>query len=144
MNDTAVDLVCARLERTEEGFRALPYDDATGKTVRAPVGHVTWLYGINLETSGTPELGDVVTRYLIGKEESHLMQYQWYLQTDTVRQSVLLDIAYNAGDLLHFPKMLAAFLVKDWPAAATECDVTNPELKSRYANFQRIILSGQP
>jgi hypothetical protein len=72
------------------------------------------------------------------------MRYQWYLQTDTVRQSVLLDIAYNAGDLLHFPKMLAAFLVKDWPTAATECDVTNPELKSRYANFQRIILSGQP
>ena len=120
---SAIDLAAARIELpTGEGFRADPYDDATGKTVEAPVGKLTWLYGINLETEGCRELGDVFVRWKLGKIEASLMQYQWYTQVDDVRRSVFLEVAYNVGihGLLGFPSMLHYALIDDWSNTAAQ------------------------
>ena len=140
---TAVDLVIERLEDREEGERTDPYDDATGKTVHAPIGNVSWGYGFNLVAIGCKGLFDVMERYLIATIEAQLMPYTWY-RIDMVRQSVLLDIAYNAGveGLLHYPKMLAAIEAHEWDDAALECGTSNPALKSRYAKLANILLSG--
>jgi hypothetical protein len=140
---TAVDLVRAR-QVPEEGEKMLPYDDKTGKPVRAPVGNITWGRGYNLMQIGSKGLFDVMDQYLWGSMHEHLMRYDWYRNLDAPRQSVCLDIDFNAGErgLLHFPRMLHFLSVGDWVNAALECNVTNPELKERYAVLAEILLTG--
>ncbi len=139
---SAIDLVIQRLNK-EEGERLDPYDDATGKTVKAPLGNLTWGRGFNLAQIGSTGLFDVMERFLVMTIETQLMQYPWY-QIDSVRQSVLLDIAYNAGvnGLLHYPRMLAAIENHDYSLASLECGTDNPRLKPRYATLSNILLSG--
>lgn len=140
----AVDILQGRLTH-EEGDRLLPYDDATGAPVRAPRGNLTWGRGFNLMQCGSKGLFDVIERYLIEERESALQVYEWYRKADPVRQSVFLDIAYNAGvgGLLHFPHMLAAALVGDWVAAAAQCKVADPKLDaSRYAPLRKLLEKG--
>ncbi|MDR5729698.1 MAG: hypothetical protein RB191_19960 [Terriglobia bacterium] len=139
---TAIDLFIAR-ERQEEGERNDPYDDATGKTVTAPIGNLTWGRGYNLSEIASPELFDVIDRYLVGHIEAQLMPYAWY-QIDAPRQSVLLDIAYNAGvvGLLHYVRMLAAIASHDWTEAARQCTSSNPKLHGRYEALSRILVTG--
>ena len=139
----AINLVVARLA-SEEGFRSFAYDDATGQRVRAPKGNLTWLYGCNLETSGTPELGALVLAYQVRKVSDQLTSFTWYANLDEVRKSVCLDIAFNGGvgGLLHFPHMIAALARQDWATAKAECVVQNPELSGRYTKLGDILLSG--
>ena len=139
-----VDLTADRL-CGEEGFKVYPYDDATGERVKAPKGHLTWLYGLNLDEIGSKELGKEITKILLRQTVVDLGQYSWYTGLDIVRKSVVLDIAYNNGvnGLLHFPHMIAALGKGDWSTAAMECAVANPQLnESRYAPLRRLILSG--
>lgn len=141
---SAVDILFGRLTR-EEGDKKLPYDDATGKPVRAPVGNLTWGRGFNLMQCGSQGLFDVMERFLIAECERSLQGFEWYRKADPVRQSVFLDIAYNAGvgGLLHFPHMLAAALVGDWVAAAAQCKVADPKLDaSRYAPLRKLLEKG--
>jgi hypothetical protein len=141
---TAIDLFLAR-EPQEEGERDDPYDDATGKTVRAPVGNLTWGRGYFLKEIGSSELFDVIDRFLVGKIEAQLMPHSWY-QIDPPRQSVLLDIAYNGGVhcLLGYIHMLAALDAKDWATAQIQCTTSNPKLKGRYEALAKILLTGDP
>jgi lysozyme len=140
----AIDLTWPRLQR-EEGIVLYPYDDATGKRVRAPVGHLSWLSGINLETEGTPELAELIDRWKLGKLEASLLEYSWYAGLDDLRKSVCLDIAFNEGlvGLLHFPKMIAALARHDWQGAAEECAVQDPRLKARYEHLGTLLLAGE-
>jgi len=141
---TAIDLFIAR-ERQEEDERNEAYDDATGKTVTAPIGNLTWGRGYFLAKIASPELFDVIDRYLVGHIEAQLMPYAWY-QIDAPRQSVLLDIAYNAGvsGLLHYVRMLAAISSHDWTEAARQCTSSNPKLSGRYESLSRILVTGDP
>jgi GH24 family phage-related lysozyme (muramidase) len=146
MSQKAIDLFLARIKR-EEGDRLLPYDDATAKPVTAPVGNLSWGHGYNLMQCGSEGLFAVMDAYLAGECEKALRAYDWYCELDTepARQSVFLDIAYNAGvhGLLHFPKMLGYAHARDWPNCAAQCKVADARLDaSRYAPLRALLQSG--
>jgi GH24 family phage-related lysozyme (muramidase) len=146
---SAIDIVLPRLE-AEEGFRQYAYNDRTGKRVTcitddpATTGNLTWLYGLNLETAGSKELGELVARWVLGGIEKYLIAYPWYANIDDVRRSVLLDIAFNTGvnGLLKFQRMLAAIGRQDWASAATECHVEDTRLAGRYEKLAQILMTG--
>jgi len=130
---------------TEEGERVLPYDDATGKNVTAPVGNLTWGRGFNLMACGSSGLFAVMEQYLLEQLDATLNQYAWYAQAGGVRASVFLDIAYNGGihDLLGYPKMIACAAAGDWAGAAAQCTEKDAALDaSRYAPLRALLLSG--
>lgn len=143
---SAVDVLLGRLTH-EEGDRTLPYDDATGLPVVAPVGNLSWGHGYNLMQCGSEGLFAIMDRHLITALDTQLQQYQWYQSAGDVRASVFLDIAYNAG--LHglvkgFPKMIAAATAGDWTEAAAQCAVASPSLNaSRYAPLRQLLLTGE-
>ncbi len=143
---SAVDAFLARIDK-EEGTRLLPYDDATGKLVVAPVGNLSWGRGYNLMQCGSAGLFAAMDRYLAGVLDSALQQHTWYRHASDVRASVFLDIAYNAGlhGLLGFVHMLAAADVDDWATASKECTVIEENVdKQRYAPLRAILLTNQP
>lgn len=139
----AIDVLMQRLA-TEEGERLKPYDDATGLPVVAPKGNLSWGRGFNLMQCGSAGLFQSMETYLLTALDRQLKSYPWYINLDAVRQSVLLDIAYNSGltGLLHFPHMLAAISRQDWASAATECHVENPALAGRYQALSQMLLTG--
>jgi hypothetical protein len=141
---SAVSVLMQRLT-TEEGERLLPYDDATGFNVKAPVGNLTWGRGFNLMACGSSGLFQVMENYLLNVLDNQLQAYAWYTGAGDVRASVFLDIAYNGGihDLLSYPRMIAAAAVGNWPEAAAQCTVADPKLDaSRYAPLRALLLSG--
>lgn len=141
MSAAATELTLARLGG-EEGFRVLPYDDATGKPVAAPVGNLSWGIGFNLMKCGSPKLFKVMQRSLLEDIEAELVKLFWYSLLPDPIQSVCQDIAYNGGvaDLLNYPHMIAAFEKGDWETAAQQCTEKDPKLDaSRYAPLRAII-----
>lgn len=141
----AAELFIARV-RVEEGSRHMPYDDATGLTVRAPKGFISWGWGFNLQQCGSEGLFEVMVRYLVAQVETVLLGKEFYAKADPVRQSVFLDIAYNGGVnglLRGYPKMIAHANAGDWTDAAAECNVADLKLDaSRYAPLRALLLSG--
>jgi len=137
----------------EEGDRLLPYDDATGKPVVAPVGKLSWGWGFNLMACGSEELFEVMARFLVTKVDTELTAsvvngVQWYagLSLEPTRQSVFLDVAYNAGvygEVHGFPHMIAYAIARDWPNCAAQCKVADAKLDaSRYAPLRQLLLHG--
>lgn len=146
MSRQAIMMLAARLPR-EEGQKLLPYDDATGKPVKAPVGNLSWGRGYNLMQCGSAALFDAMDALLLGAIEAQLQAFQWYraIENQPTRQSVFLDIAYNEGlhGLLHFPKMIAFATQGDWQNAAVECKVAASGLdESRYTPLRQLLING--
>jgi lysozyme len=114
------DIATPRL-KTEEGYKAMPYKDSKGL--------LTVGYGLNLTVPQPEAVWAAALAAKVGIVEQELQRYDWYQKLDTVRQSVLLDMAYNMGigGLLHFPHMLAAIAKSDWQTAHDEM------LDSQYA-----------
>lgn len=139
----AVDLFVARAF-SEEGVRNLPYDDATGKEVKAPIGNLSWGIGFNLMECGSLGLFKVMLAYLAGRLDADLRSHLWYADLPPGVASACLDIAYNAGEggLLHYPHMIHFLALKDWASAAQECTTSNPNLRGRYAALAEIIKAG--
>lgn len=145
MSTTATDLTVARL-CAEEGIKALPYDDATGLPVTAPVGNLSWGIGFNLMQCGSRGLFAAMLRYLVMAIDVQLIAFDWYVGLPAPVQSVCQDIAYNGGihGLLNYPHMIAAFAKGDLDTAAKECAVSDPKLDtSRYEPLRAIILSAK-
>jgi len=141
---SAGDILQARLTR-EEGERFQPYDDATGKPVKAPVGNLTWGRGFNLMVCGSSGLFDAMERYLLDALDTQLLNYEWYKNAGDVRASVFLDIAYNGGlhDLLGYPSMIHFASIGDWDNAAAQCTDKDPKLdNSRYKLLRQILVTG--
>lgn len=144
----AVEMALQRIVKPSgEGYRQFPYDDATGIRVRAPKGHLTWLYGCNLDTEGTPELGAVIVRMKLEGFHTLLLVHGWYNDANDARKSVFLEIAFNQGlhGLLGYPHMLAAADVSNWSGAALQCTInpdSPPGLIGRYKRLADILLSG--
>lgn len=132
---TAIDVVLPRLKQ-EEGFRATLYVDTEG--------HKTIGYGLNIDAGISQRVAAAALQAQLEELQEALAKYSWYAPIDPVRQSVLLDIAFNNGlsGLLHFPHMLAAISRQDWASAATECHVENPELAGRYQKLAQLLLTG--
>jgi GH24 family phage-related lysozyme (muramidase) len=141
----AVDICYARLN-TEEGRKPFAYNDATAKRVTCqPVGNLTIAVGVNLEVGLDDEEIDWLSKHRLAKRENELVGFAWYRACDPVRQSVLLDIAFNQGThgLLHYPLMIAAISRHDWEGASAQCHVADAELdKSRYAPLRRLLATG--
>lgn len=131
----AVEIVLPRL-RQEEGFRATLYRDTQG--------HQTIGYGLNVDAGISQRVAAAALQAQLEELQEALAKYPWYAPIDPVRQSVLLDIAFNNGlaGLMHFPHMLAAISRQDWASAATECHVENPELAGRYQKLAQLLLTG--
>jgi lysozyme len=134
---SAVDIALPRI-KLEEGFESQKYVDTEG--------HLTIGYGLNVDAGMSQFAAVSLLRAQVSEIDSALNAYPWYSGLDAVRQSVCLDIAFNAGTagLLRFPKMIAAIQEKDWDTAANECYVSNPELASRYARLAEILRTGDP
>jgi len=148
MNQAAIARTAKRLVGEEE-YRQFPYNDATGKRVTCkPDGNLSWLIGINLETAGSIELAELVVSHFLEKLDKDFSTVWWYPNLDDIRLSVVLDVAFNAGEggLLHFPKMLAACGAKDWATAKAElldsAAARNPRLKHRYEILAEILSTG--
>jgi lysozyme len=130
----------------EEGKRVYAYDDATGERVRAPKGKLSIGIGVNLDT-GLDEAEILwLLQHRLGLTEEQLLKFPWYQGLDPQRQSVLLDVGFNAGvaGLLHFPHMLAAVAIKDWLTASaqlldSEAARTDPH---RYIPLAEILKTG--
>ena len=141
----AVDICYARLD-TEEGRERYAYNDATSKRVTCqPGGNLSIAVGVNLEVGLDDEEIDWLSKHRLTKRENELLGYAWYRACDPVRQSVLLDIAFNqgTGGLLHYPLMIAAVSRMDWEGAAAQCHVADPKLDaSRYAPLRRLLATG--
>lgn len=141
---SAITVLMGRLT-TEEGERILPYDDATGKNVKAPLGNLSWGRGFNLMKCGSAGLFDVMEAYLLGLLDHQLQQYAWYQNAGDVRASVFLDIAYNGGlhDLLGYPSMIHYASIGDWANASAQCTEKDAKLDaSRYAPLRALLLQG--
>lgn len=141
MSAPATELTIARL-LSEEGFKLLPYDDATGLPVKAPKGNLSWGEGFNLMKCGSKGLFEAMLRYLLGEIEAQLVTLTWYPGLPDPVQSVCQDIAFNGGvhGLLNYPHMIAAFAHGDLDVAANECTDKDPKLDaSRYAPLRAII-----
>lgn len=149
MSSQAVEIFLSRPRIVkEEGDKLLPYDDATGKNVVAPVGNLSWGWGFNLMACGSEGLFEVMARYLVTQVDAELSKLPWYasLGSEPTRQSVFLDIAYNAGvhgEIHGFPKMVAYAAAHDWKNCAAQCTVADARLDaSRYAPLRQLILNG--
>lgn len=149
MTSRAVEIFLSRGRIVrEEGDRLLPYDDATGKPVVAPVGKLSWGWGFNLMACGSEELFEVMARHLVTKVDNELSAYAWYagLSNEPTRQSVFLDVAYNAGvagEVHGFPRMTQYAGLRDWPNCAAQCKVADTKLDaSRYAPLRQLLLHG--
>jgi hypothetical protein len=141
---SAVSVLLGRLT-SEEGEKPLPYDDATGLPVKAPVGNLSWGRGFNLMECGSAGLFQVMESYLLTALDNQLQVYPWYIGAGDVRASVFLDIAYNGGlhDLLSYPSMIHYASIGDWVNAAAQCTDKDPKLDaSRYAPLRALLLSG--
>lgn len=131
----AIDIALPRLQ-TEEGFRALPYEDTNGFTT---IG-----YGFNIDAGiGRAEAAALLAAQLQSRDTT-LAAYPWYSGLDPARKSVLLDMAFNLGlaGLLRFPNLLLALQGQDWVKAQAECQVKDPALQARYSALGKILLTG--
>lgn len=141
----AITLVAARL-LIEEGKKPFAYNDADGKRVSCrPLGNLSVGIGINLETGLDDAEIEWLLEHRLGLVVKALSVFPWYVQCDYVRQSVFLDIGFNAGvaGLLRYPHMLSAAAKMDWVTASEQCRVSDPKLDaSRYAPLRQLLLKG--
>jgi GH24 family phage-related lysozyme (muramidase) len=133
---TAIDIALPRLQ-TEEGFRALPYNDTNG--------FETIGYGFNVQGGISRAAAAALLDAQAREAHAELLKLPWYAALDPVRQSVCLDIDINEGErgLLKFPHMIAALSRQDWASASAECHVEDPKLAGRYSALAKILLTGE-
>jgi GH24 family phage-related lysozyme (muramidase) len=120
----------------EEEFRARKYTDSNGLET---IG-----YGFNIAAGISKRAATALLREQMAERHDELVKLPWYAALNEVRQGVCLDIAINAGTegLLRFHNMIDALEIGDWPTAAKECSVSNPELAGRYAKLAQLMLTG--
>ncbi len=131
----------------DEGMSLLPYDDATGKLVKAPKGNITIGIGINIGNRITEDEAIYLCLNRVKDLQERLMQLPFYSSLDSVRKLVLINVAYNVGfdGLLKFKKMLKAFAEKDWGQAVKELLDSSAarKLKGRYYRLADTLSDGK-
>jgi GH24 family phage-related lysozyme (muramidase) len=140
----AANITAARIVRwNSEGFRADLYDDATGLPIMSS-GQPTIGLGCRCR-QWSQSFATAVLGLQLTDAEVPLLQKPWYVSCDSVRQSVLLEIAFNqgvSGFLNGYPLLIAAVTAGDWPDAQSECSVKDVNVKSRYDRLAHILLTG--
>lgn len=142
----ALDIFTSRAQ-IEEGVRYWAYNDATGKKVTCqPDGNLSIGIGINLEQG--LDSTEVAWLFLHRARlvENLLNTCYWYVESDPVRQSVALDIAFNTGFevLMEFKQMIAAWTAKNWALASAQLLASKAarENQTRYEHLASILMSG--
>lgn len=133
----AEDMAVTRL-RVEEGFRSQAYRDTTG--------HLTIGYGFNIDAGITQNAATALLMAQVEELADKLVVYPWYALLDPVRQSVLLDLAFNLGiaGLLSFVQMLLAVTDKNWQAAHDQLLMSRAatQAPARYQALASLLLTG--
>lgn len=133
----AIDVALPRL-KTEEGFRSKVYKDTVGKKT---IG-----YGFNVDSGISQRVAEALLQAQLLEIQDGLAKYSWYTALDTVRQSVILDVAFNDGisGLLHFVNMIVALQKGNWVGAKTELlsSKAASENPHRYQLLGQILLTG--
>ena len=107
-------LLRTQLER-HEGLRLKPYMDTVGK--------LTIGYGRNLDDVGiSRDEADFMLDNDIDQVERQLNTVDEYQELDSVRRTVLCNMAFNLGfaGLMSFQNMWSAISRRDWDRAAAE------------------------
>jgi len=101
--------------RQHEGWRSKVYDDATGLPIvpgSLVVGHPTIGYGRALDTNGiNVDEGEILLQNdVFPRYDALVAALPWVVELSSVRQGVLLEMAYQMGlsGLLTFKRTLAA------------------------------------
>lgn len=135
----AADLALPRVKQ-EEGFRPYPYHDSRG--------YLTVGYGHNLDTPMAERLASVILQWHLDECEFDCQNFSWWQACDPVRQSVLLDMAFNMGlaGLLQFRLVLNAVCNKDWQTAHDEMlkSAWASQVGQRAQHLAQIMLTGAP
>lgn len=149
----AFDLVKAR-SGLEEGVVLYAYNDRTSRRVTcitqdpATTGNLSIGRGINLEVGLDAAEEEWLFEHRLAKTEQLLLRYSWYASSsdEPVRQSVVLDAAYNLGirGLIYgFPNFVNAFATRDWARAEAELTVKEENVdKQRYEPLRALIRAG--
>lgn len=109
----ATDLATARC-KVNEGFRSAKYTDARG--------FLTIGYGFNVDAGISEYAASALLGAQVHEAETDVSNFDWYASVDGVRQSVLVELAFNMGihKLQGFVLMIAACASGDWPDAARQ------------------------
>lgn len=127
--------------KLEEGYRKFPYLDTVGKST---VG-----YGRNLSDVGINEeeasvlLDNDVSRVIIGLQD----KLSYFDSLDSVRQDVLIDMAFNMGisGLLKFHQTLLLISIHDFDGASVEMlkSIWAEQVKGRAKRLSEMMRTGQ-
>jgi len=153
--------LAAMIDR-HEGIRLQPYCDRCGTTLHrsslqfgewacafgCPGGAITIGPGIEILPGGITLAEASVLRDLrIAAARVRLDAYDWFAFLDPVRQDAIIDMAYTMGvrGVRDFVRMLSHLLAKDWPAAASEIQLSDwsKEAPARALEIATMIETGR-
>jgi lysozyme len=107
-----------------EGVRLKPYDDATGRPLKAGEslqGKLTIGVGRNVTDTGiTHKEALALLKADIAHAKQQAGRYKWFPSLNKARQACILSMIFNMGSIEGFRKMRAAIAVKDWTMAVRE------------------------
>jgi lysozyme len=135
------------LLKHDEGFRAYPYDDLTGKEPDV-TGKLTIGYGRNLQD--VPLSVDEAI-YLLHNDQDRAYNFlvklfPWFSELNDVRQIVLVCLCFNLGPagLLKFKNTLKFIQAGKWNLAAAELldSTAARDLPNRYRFMASLLVSG--
>lgn len=145
-----MDAIYVKHLTLEEGTRLFAYDDATGEAIcpgYVMVGHPTIACGRALDTHGL-SAGEVQTLLEndIAAIDAALRIYPWWVALSSVRQFVIVDMAFNLGinGLLKFRRMIAALSDGNYSLTATEmlASAWATQLPTRAHKLAQIMRTG--
>lgn len=119
------------LIKQHEGLRLTIYTDTTG--------HPTLGYGHALATPITERVADMILRDDVNSLQVKLNRLPWFAKLDYVRQSGIVDMAFNVGfdGLLGFEHMIDALAHENWVGAHDQ--VMNSKWLNQVGNRARDV-----
>ena len=135
----------------QEGFRAVLYDDKTGKKITPGVMVQGWpTVAIGWNVAGRPcplDLAQTICRYFIAQTWAELVKAApWVGNLPEPQARAVCNMAYNMGVpvLLGFTQFLALMQLGDYDKAAADLETTLwwRQVGSRGAKIQALIQQG--
>lgn len=123
-----------------EGIKLKPYSDTAGK-LTIGIGRNLTDDGITKDEAYLLMHNDIVTC------NTELSKFYWFKNLDSVRQDVLIDMAFNLGipKLLGFRNMIEALKEKDYKKAseAMLASIWTAEVHTRAFDLSQMMLTGE-
>ena len=147
LNELTADLA------SDESSRRVVYDDATGLPLKPGMllkGHPTIGVGRALDVNGLSqdEIAYLLKNDMTRISELLFEQLPWLIKFDSVRQSAVIEMAFNVGvhGLLGFHDTLSLIAAGNYDAAAEAMLASKWALQvgARARRLAEMIRSGQP